>query len=922
MQSTVDTPNALVDRRAECARLDRLLTSARTGTSAAAVMRGEAGVGKSALLDYLLANAAGCLVVRAAGVESEMELPFAALHQLCAPLLKRLERLPAPQRGALGTAFGLASGPAPDRFLVGVAALGLLSDIAETQPLICLVDDAQWLDRASAQVLGFVARRLAADSVVLIFAARASIDTPHLAGLPELTIGPLSDPDARAVLESAITGKLDESVRDRILAEARGNPLALLELARAWTPMALAGGFGLPDNASVSAKIEEVFRRHLTPLPDDSRRLLLVAAADPVGDPVLILAAAERVGIPAEAAEPAIASGLLHIGKQVRFRHPLVRSVVYREAPLSHRRAVHAALADVTDPKIDPDRRAWHLAASASGPDEDIAAELERSATRAQARGGLAAAAAFLERAVTLTDNPALRAKRALVAAEVSFQAGAFDAVQRLLTTAEEYPLDEFGGARADLLRGHLAVVLSYGSDAAPLLLRAAKRLEPFNLELAREAYLTAWGAAVIAGDLGEAGLLLEICRAIRALPLPPTGAHPLDLVLDGLALLTTDGRAVATPALQRATKAVAEMPVEDVLRWGWLAGAPSAATWDSDGISAINERLVQLLRDAGALAELPLQLNALGGVKALKGDFEGASLLIAESDRVAAATGSHVPPFADVTLRARQGREPEASALIEAAIKQAVAGGQGGGAMSAQFAAAVLYNGLARYERAASAAGQVIAKALDPWNYVFALPELVEAAARTGDLELARNAVDRLAETTQPAGTEYALGIEARSRALVSEGGTAERLYREAIDRLSRTDVRPEIARAHLLYGEWLRREGRRIDARDRLRTAHDMFLAIGMEAFGERARRELLATGEHVRKRSVETHDQLTPQELQIARLASDGRTNPEIGAQLFLSRRTVEWHLRKVFDKLEVRSRRELPAALQRAKRAASR
>jgi DNA-binding CsgD family transcriptional regulator/tetratricopeptide (TPR) repeat protein len=672
----------------------------------------------------------------------------------------------------------------------------------------------------------------------------------------------------------------------------------------------------------VSAKIEEVFRRHLTPLPDDSRRLLLVAAADPVGDLVLILAAAERLSIPAEASEPAIASGLLHIGRQVRFRHPLVRSVVYREAPLSHRRAVHGALAEVTDPKIDPDRRAWHLAASASGPDEDIAAELERSATRAQARGGLAAAAAFLERAVGLTDNRARRAERALVAAEVSFQAGAFDAVQRLLTAAEEYPLDEFAGARADLLRGHLAVVLSYGSDAASLLLRAARRLAPFDLELARKAYLTAWGAAVIAGDLGEAGLLLEICRAIRALPPPPTAAHPLDLVLDGLALLTTEGRAVATPALQRAAKAVAEMSVEDVLRWGWLSGAPSAATWDSDGFSAINERQAQLLRDAGALAELPLQLNALAGVKALKGDFEGAGLLIAESDRVAAATGSHVPPFGEVTLRARQGREPEASALIEAAIKQAVAGGQGGGAMSAQFAAAVLYNGLALYERAASAAGQVIERALDPWNYVFALPELVEAAARTGDLELARNTVDRLAETTQPAGTEYALGIEARSRALVSEGVTAERLYREAVDRLSRTDVRPELARAHLLYGEWLRREGRRIDARDQLRIAHDMFLAIGMEAFAERTRRELLATGERVRKRSVETQDQLTPQETQIARLASDGHTNPEIGAQLFLSRRTVEWHLRKVFGKLDVHSRRELPEAMRRAARTASR
>ena len=920
--TTVASLVALVDRGVECARLDQVLADARTGASAAVVLRGEAGVGKSALLEHLLTHAAGCQVVRAAGVESEMELPFAALHQLCLPFLDELGRLPGPQRDALGTALGRATGPAPDRFLVGVAVLSLLSDNAETQPLVCLVDDAHWLDRASAQVLGFVARRLAAESVVLIFAARASVDTPDFAGLPELTIGPLLDSDARAVLESAIPGKLDESVRDRILAEAHGNPLALLELARAWTPMALAGGFGLPDNASVSDKVEEIFRRQLTPLPDDSRRLLLVAAAEPVGDPALILAAAARFGISAEAAEPATASGLIDIGTKVRFRHPLARSVVYREAPLSLRRAVHGALAAVTDPKVDPDRRAWHLAASASGPDEGIAAELERSATRARARGGLAAAAAFLERAVALTDDPARRAERALVAAQASFQAGAFDAVERLLATAEAYPLDESQGARAGLLRGHLALVLNYGSDGARLLLQAARRLERFDLVLARRAYLTAWGAAVIAGYLGEAGLLLEICRAVRALPPPQAAAHPLDLVLDGLALLTTDGRAVATPALQRAAKAVAEMPVEDVLRWGWLAGAPSAATWDPDGVSAVNVRQAQLLRDAGALAELPLHLNALGGVYALNGDFEGASLLIAESDRVAAATGSQVPPFAEVTLRARQGREPEASALIEAAIKQAVAGGQGSAAMSAQFAAAVLYNGLARYERAASAASQVIAKALDPWNYVFVLPELVEAAARAGDIELARDALERLAETTQPVGTDYALGIEARSRALVSEGVTAERLYREAVDRLSRTDVRPELARAHLLYGEWLRREGRRVDARDQLRIAHDMFLAIGMEAFGERTRRELLATGERVRKRSVETQDQLTPQETQIARLASDGHTNPEIGAQLFLSRRTVEWHLRKVFDKLDVRSRRELPEALRRATRTASR
>src|SRR3989454_552522 len=699
VRSTTNTAQALVGRRAECARLDQLLADARTGTSAAVVVRGEAGVGKSALLEYLLMHAAGCRVVRAAGAESEMELPFATLHQLCLPLLDELERLPGPQREALGTALGVASGRAADRFLVGVAVLSLLSDNAETQPLVCLVDDAHWLDRASAQVLGFVARRLAAESVVLIFAARTSVDTPDFAGLPELTIGPLLDSDARAVLEAAIPGKLDESGRARI----------------------------------------------------------------------------------ADAAEPATASGLIDIGTQVRFRHPLVRSVVYREAPVSQRRLVHGALAEATDPAIDPDRRAWHLAAAASGPDEDIAAELERSAARAQARGGFAAAAAFLERAVALTGDPARRAERALVAAQATFQAGAFDAVQPLLATAEAYPLDDFHGAQADLLRGHLTFVLSYGSDGAPLLLQAARRLEPFDLQLARQAYLTAWGAALTAGYLGGAGVMIAICRAIRALPPPPDAADPLHLVIDGLAQLTIEGHAAATPTLQRAAKAVMQLSVEDVVRWGWQAPAPSTMTWDSDAADAIFERHAKLVRDAGALADLPVHLNSLGLVKAWDGDLEGAGVLIAESDRVAAAIGSPIPPFAALSLLARQGREPEAAALIEATIKQSTAGGQGIGVVTAQWAAAVLCNGLARFEEAASAAGHVIANAGPTALYLWALPEHVEAAARSGDTEVARHSLERLAGTTQPAGTDYALGMEARSRALLSDGAAPEHLYRQA---------------------------------------------------------------------------------------------------------------------------------------------
>ena len=517
MPATTASPNALVDRRAECARLDRLLADVRAGTSASIVVRGEAGVGKTALLDYLLANAVGCRVVRAAGVESEMELPFAALHQLCAPFLNGLERLPGPQHDALGTAFGMRSGSPPDRFLVGLAVLSLLSDIAETQPIVCLVDDVQWLDRASAQVLGFVARRLAAEAVAIVIGIREPWESTDLAGLPQLTIGPLRAGDARELLAKALPGRLDEAVRDRILAEARGNPLALLELPRAWTPAAFAGGFGLPDGVSVSGRIEDSFRRRLAPLPENSRRLLLLAAADPVGDPGLIWTAADRLGIPADAITAATTAGLVADGSNLRFRHPLVRSVVYQDAPAADRRLAHKALAEVTDRELDPDRRVWHLATAAPGPDEDIALDLERSAGRAQARGGVAAAAAFLKRAVALTRDPAVRAERALAAAQTSLQAGAPDTAIALLDTAEVAATDEFQRARVDLLRGHAASA-SFASEGPALLLHAAQRLEPFSLDLARETYLIAWGGAVVAGqeDVG-----LGICRAVRALPAP-----------------------------------------------------------------------------------------------------------------------------------------------------------------------------------------------------------------------------------------------------------------------------------------------------------------------------------------------------------------------------------------------------------------
>ena len=903
----------LLGRQAECDVLDRLLNDAVEGRSRVIVLRGEAGIGKSALLGYVSERAHGTRLVRAAGVESEMELAYNGLHQLCAPMFDHLERLPQPQRTALETVFGRSEGPAPDRFLVGLATLTLFADAAEHQPLVCIVEDAQWLDQVSSHILSFVARRVLAERLAIVCAARTGTGDEVLAGLPELSLGGLSDTDALALLLDNLHGPLDAAVCQQIVAESRGNPLALVELPRTWSAVELAGGFGLPESLPVTGRIEQSYARRLHRLPSDTQLLVLAAAAEPVGDPALLRRAADSLEIDMAAAEAAADAGLLTIRGRVQFAHPLVRSTAYRTAAAHDRHSVHRALADATDPETDPDRRAWHRACATPGPDEEAATELERSAGRAQARGGMAAAAAFLQRAVELTEDPARRAERAVAAADASFQAGALDSALQLVATAETSPLTGFQRARVALLRGHVAVVSSYGNDAPPLLLQAAQQLEPFDLDLARKAYLTAWGAAVTAGHLGGASVLVEVCDSVRALGPLPAEPHPLDLVLEGLALLTTEGRAVATPILQRAAKAVAQIPAEDVLRWGWLAAAANAATWDSDGSTAIFQRQTKLVRDAGALAELPQHLQSLALDRAWNGDLVGAGLLIAESDSVAAATGSGLPPFAALRLRSLQGREAEATAIITATINAATAGGQGHGANAALWSAAVLYNGLGRYDEALSAARQVSTNAIDPWLSMFVLPELVEAAARLGDSALADEALERLADTTQPAGTDFGLGLEARCRALVSVGVAAEKLYREAVERLGRTTVRTELARAHLLYGEWLRREGRRIDAREQLRSAYQMFVTIGMEAFAERARRELMATGERVRKRRAETRHDLTPQEEQIARLARDGFANPEIGAQLFISAKTVEWHLGKVFAKLGINSRRELRTAL---------
>jgi DNA-binding CsgD family transcriptional regulator len=863
-------------------------------------------------------------VVRAVGIQSEMELTFAVLHQLCAPMLDRLERLPAPQRDALRTAFGLSAGVAPDRFLIGLAALGLMSELAGERPLVCIVDDEQWLDSASAQVLGFLARRLEAESVGLVFGAR--IPTGDLAGLPELVVEGLQVDDARALLESALTGPLDARVRDQIIAEAHGNPLALLELPRGQTAAELAGGFGLPDavslSSSISGTIEESFRRRIDALPPGTRHLLLLAAADPTGDPALMRRAAGRLRVGLEAAAPAVEAGLAEFDVRVRFRHPVVRSVTYRSASTQDRQASHRMLAEVTDPELDPDRRAWHRAQAAPEPDEDVAGELERSAGRARARGGLAAAAAFLERGVILTPDPARRAGRALAAANTKFQAGAFGAAQDLLAVAEAGPLSEFEQARVDLLRAQLAFATNRGGDAPALLVKAARRLEPIDTGLARATYLDALTASTLAGRLASpGGHTLEVARAASAAPRPPGDPSVPDLLLDGLAANFNDGYAAGVPFLRQALTAFGSgMSADEELRWLWLTTLAALHLWDDERWDMLSSRYVELARETGALSELPLALSTRSMMLLFAGDVATATALTDEGRAVIDATGSQFAPYAAMGLAALQGRQAEVSALIEDTASDVALRGEGIAMSVAEWANALLHNGLGRYPEAMRAAQQALHYQEYPGMHYpgianWAAAELVEASARSGMTGIATDTYRWIAEMTSASGTNWALGVEARSCALVTEGNAAEGLYQDSIMHLNRSRVRAELARAHLLYGEWLRRQRRRTDAREQLRTAHGMLEAMGMEAFAERARRELQATGETARKRTAVTgrDEELTAQEAQIARLARDGLSNPEIGARLFLSPRTVQHHLGSVFTKLGITSRSHLSHAL---------
>ncbi|WP_312030391.1 LuxR C-terminal-related transcriptional regulator [Actinomycetospora sp. TBRC 11914] len=899
---------ALTDRRVECELLARLADAVRGGESRTLVLRGEPGAGKTALLDRLVEAARGVRVARVAGVLAERELAFAGLHQLCARFSAHLTELPGRQREALSTAIGVGAGPAPDPLAVGLAVLGLLSAAAAEQPLLCVVDDEQWLDRESARTLGFVARRLGSEAVGLVVATRAGGD--HLAGVPELGVDGLPEGEARALLDAAFPGPLDERARDVIVAETSGNPAALLELP---SPLELAGGFRLPGAMPAAPRIEDGLRRRLAALPSPAHRLVELAATDPTGDPVLVRRAAERLGIPHQAAGAASESGLVHFGIRLRFRHPLARSVTYRSASVHHRTRAHAALAEVTDPVADADRRAWHRAHAVVAPDEGVAADLERSSGRAQVRGGLPAAAAFLERSVALTEDPARHAERILTAARTNLRAGAFATAIELLTALEVVACDESVRARADLLRGQVEFAAHLGHEAPSRLLAAARRLEPVDLELARRTYVDAWVAASAAGHLADVDPV-EIALAARSLPRCGSARRGSEVLLDGLVQLATEGPTAAAPALRAAVAVLVDGDPDrdEGLRWGRVA---ATALWDVDAARTMTSRQVRSARAAGALGALPVDLTALAIDEAGRGDLGAAAALVAEIDTVTGVTGSRIAPCAALYLAALRGDQEEVTALVAAAATDAAVGGQGVAGTCAQWAAAILHNGHGRYADAFAAAEHAVADdhvSVSRW----ALPELVEAAARTGNRKAADEALARLGETVHAGAAEFGLGLEARSRALVSEGTAAETAHRDAIDHLDTGGAHPALARSHLLYGEWLRRETRRVDARRHLRTAHEMLQAIGMTAFAERARRELLATGESVRRRALQTPSELTSQEASIARLAADGQTNAEIGAQLFLSARTIEWHLRKVFTKLGVGSRRELRLGLSGA------
>ncbi|MGW7042211.1 ATP-binding protein [Streptomyces avermitilis] len=897
-------------RRDERAALCEVLEAARRGHGGAVVVHGEPGIGKTALLDQTVASVPGLRVLHADGHEYENELAFAGLHQLCAPLFDHMNRLSAPQRDALSVAFGLRGGAKPDRFHVGLAVLGMLSDVAEHEPVVCVVDDAQWLDQESAQALAFVARRVEAEAVALLFSLRELDQRQELAGLATLHVEGLRENHARTLLTAQIHAPIDERVQDRVLWEARGNPLALLELPRSAMPDSWADTSVVPEAQPVTRKIETSFREQVADLPPATQLLLLVAAAEPLGDALLLWRAADRLGISSAAALPAQSADLLDIDVRVRFRHPLVRSAVYGAASAHDRRRAHVALADAISPAKEPDRRAWHRGQAAQGPDEQAAADLEASADRAMARGGTSMAAAFLRLAAALTPHPELRVSRTLAAVQAMRDAGAPDEALDLLSAVDTSLLQPLQSAHAEWLRAQLAYDTKRNDTSVALLMQAAGRIAPYDTETAREAFLEAFTAAVFVGRFGHAQRLTDIAQAVTPAASAPQATRPRDLLLNGLITQATQGYSAAVPLLRGAVDAYTAAQDDHTASIGMLGMVCSAAqdVWDDKAFRMLAERQVRIARADGAVAALPVALSyrALACIHA--GQLTEAAALIDEVHTITEAIGAPAMLYVDITLAAWRGERTRTLTLAKEVMNETSERGEGRMLTAAEYATAVLFNGLGRYDAALKACQQ--ACDLDELSFrPWVQPEFVEAAARSSLSDLAKPAVERLEECARVCGTPWARGMWLRSLALVTQEDKAEPLYLEAIDMLGMTESTVHHARAQLLYGEWLRRQGRRSDARSHLGAAYDTLASVGAAAFATRASRELQATGARLCRRKAEAFEQLTAQELRIARLVAGGATSKEVGIQLFLSPRTVDAHLRNIFAKLGISSRRQL-------------
>lgn len=903
---------SLLGRERELDRLLALVNRARDGRSGALVVSGDAGVGKTALLSGVVdAAGPGVEVQRAVAAESEMGLPYAGLQLLCGHLMTEADRLPDPQREALETAFGQRAAGAPNPLLVGLGVRGLLTDIASRRPVLCIVDDAQWLDEVSARVVASVARRLGAEGIALVMAMR-TVDEPFV-DLPQLVVAGLADDDARHVLAAALTGVMDERVRDQLIADSQGNPLALRELPGTLSPAEMAGGFALASSLPLERRIEESLLARLDPLPVSTRRLLLLAAADPTGDTGLLWRASAILGLGPADLDAARQAEALVVGTRVTFRHPLIRSAVYRAASIEDLRTVHAALADATYPDRDPDRRSWHRAHATGWPDEDVAADLEQSAERARTRGGVAAAAAFLERAAELSPATGQRTERLIAAASAKHDAGAPETAVRLLDSVRDLPLTPFQGASIGRLLARAGYALRRDRSAPRQLLRAAQALEPHDAALARDTYMEALSAALYAGRLGEPGAVTEIAEAILAATVDDGSERAHDLLLRGQALLCARGQEAALPTVRRAINAFLEQPSQAIApQWMWFCSRAAQDVWDIEALRTLAERQVQLARASGVLAVLPMALNLLIAARGLDGNLDAADEICDEIDGILSITGHPLPLYGRLSVAAYRGHVEEVERGAKRLRADAQARGEGYALTVVNFAEAVAYNGAARHHEALTAARAEMPYSHELGHAMRTLIEVVEAATRTGDHAVADEAVGRLADVTRPVGdTDWALAFLSLAEAQVRAGSESEERFVDAIERFDRIRVPMLKARSQLLYGEMLRRQNRRIDARVQLRAAYVGLQSCGMNGFAERAGRELRATGETLR--TADKDVALTDQELNIARLARDGLTNREIGAQLFISAHTVEWHLRKVFVKLGVRSRRSLGKAL---------